>query len=140
MRLSIEDLILMAIASGTLALVITRSSLTKSMRHSMIGAPLKLDELFNCPWCMGFWTALPAAIASGGAVGAILVNWLIITGLSGLYMGFMMKLWLFREDELEDMRELLRETRDALALAATGRIILTPEQQAAAHDHSIGGE
>jgi hypothetical protein len=113
-RGGIEDLCLMAVASGTLALVITRSSLTKSMRHAMIGAPLKLDELFNCPWCMGFWTALPAAIAIGGPVGAIIINWLIITGLSGLYMGFMMKLWLFREDELEEMRELLREAKNEI--------------------------
>lgn len=112
--LRIEDLCLLAIASGTLSLVITRSVLTKSMRHAMIGAPLKLDELFNCPWCMGFWTALPAAIAIDGPFGFILTNWLIITGLSGLYMGTMMKLWLFREDELEDMRELLRRAKQEL--------------------------
>lgn len=114
-RLDIGELCLLAISSGVLALVITRSSLTKSMRHAMIGLPPKLlGELFNCPWCMGFWTALPVALALGGPIGVIAVNWLIITGLSGLYMGLMLKLWLFREDELEDMRELLIEARDAI--------------------------
>ena len=63
MRIGVEDLLLMAVASGTLALVITRSSLTKSMRHAMIGAPLKLDELFNCPWCMGVCMGGGAGVA-----------------------------------------------------------------------------
>jgi len=113
--LRIEDFLLLAVASGTISLVLTRSHLTKSLRHRFIDAPFMLGELINCPFCMAFWTSLLFTVeVDSNGLHFWPVRWLIITGLSGLYMGFMMKLWLFREDELEEMRELIRMARDTM--------------------------
>lgn len=105
---------LMAVASGTIALMLTASHLTRPMRHEFLDAPFMLGELINCPYCMAFWTALPAAVAYSNGVVVGFLNWLIITGLSHLFIGAVQRLFLFRESENEELRELLREARETI--------------------------
>jgi len=106
-------LCLMAVASGTVALMLTASHLTQKLRHDYIGLPFMLGELINCPYCMAFWTAMPPAAALGGG-GAMLINWLIITGLSHLFIGVTQRLFLFRESENEELREKLRAAQSVI--------------------------
>lgn len=116
------DLCLLAIASGMMSLVITRSHLTKSLRHWLLDVRfLMIGELVNCPFCMAFWTSLPLTLViDSGGLHFWPIHWLVITGLACLFMGVLLKLWLFREDELESMRELLREARDTIAVSNQG--------------------
>lgn len=105
---------LMGIAVGTATLAVTYSHLTKPVRHAMIDAPFMLGELFSCPFCFSFWAALPAAYALGGNIGVMVMNWLIVTGLSCLFIGILLKLFLFREGENEELREIVREQREVI--------------------------
>lgn len=107
------SLCLMAVAAGTVAMAITMSHITAPLRYAYIDAPFMIGELINCAYCMAFWTAIPPAIAYGGGI-AIVVNWLIITGLSHLFIGILLRLFLFREKENEDLRELVREARETI--------------------------
>lgn len=117
-----EDLVLFGIASGIVSMVITRSHLTKGLRRRLMDVRfLMIGELVNCPFCMAFWTSLlfTMKINSEG-LHFWPVSWLVVTGLACLFMGILLKLWLFHEDELEDMRELLREARDTIAVSNQG--------------------
>ena len=112
----LQDLCMMGIASGIISLVLTRSHLTKGLRHWLLDVRfLMIGELANCPFCMAFWTSLlfTLKIDSEG-LHFWPISWLVITGLACLFMGVLLKLWLFHESELEDMRELLREARDTM--------------------------
>lgn len=109
----IIDLWLLSIAVGTVTLVLTYSHLTKSIRHEILDWPW-IGELASCPFCMSFWVAMPASFYLGGNFVPIIFNWLIITGLSCLFIGILLKLFLFREKENEDLRELLRESRETI--------------------------
>ena len=120
----LQDLCLLAIASGTVSLVLTRSHLTKGLRHWLMDVRfLMIGELVNCPFCMAFWTSLPLSFEFDSTLIDGLhfypLRWLIITGLACLFMGVLLKLWLFHEAELEDMRELLREARDEITRLGT---------------------
>jgi len=105
---------LMAVACGTMATTITYSHITKPLRHAMIDAPFMLGELFSCPYCMAHWTALPAALALGGPWGNILISWMVLTGLSSLFIGVLLRLFLFREAENEELRETIREMKETV--------------------------
>lgn len=108
------DMAMMAVASGTLSLLITYSHITKPLRHHFVDAPYMVGELVNCPYCMAHWTSIPAAFALGGNIGVMAMNWLIITGLSCLFIGILLKLFLFREGENEELREIVREQREVI--------------------------
>lgn len=109
------DVLLLSVASGTLALTLTYSSITKPLRHRFIGVPM-LGELINCPFCMAFWTSALFTIKfDSGGIRFGIVQWLIITGLSLLFIGILLELFLFREAENEELRELLRKSRDVIS-------------------------
>lgn len=107
------DVLLLSVASGTLALTLTYSSITKPLRHRFMGVPM-LGELINCPYCMAHWTAMPFAYALSSGFWMTLLNLLIITGLSSLFIGILLKLFLFREAENEELRVMLREAREVI--------------------------
>lgn len=104
----------MAIASGTVALMLTASHLTKPWRHEWLEAPFMLGELINCAYCMAFWTAIPAAVAYSQTLSTGILNWLVITGLSHIFIGIVQRLFLFREIEAKELRELLQEARETI--------------------------
>lgn len=115
-NITILDLCVLALATSVASVTLTRSSLTKSLRRRLV--PGLIRELWHCPYCMAHWIApLLCAFGLRGA-GLSLVNAAIailaVIGLSALFMGLLMRLWLFQEGELEEMRELLNEARDEL--------------------------
>jgi len=109
-------LCLMAIASGTLALVLTASQITRPLRHQFIDAPYMLGELINCPYCMAFWTGLPLNKGFWVSYSGLnsIVSYFAIVGLSHLFIGIVLRLFLFRESENEELREMLRESRETI--------------------------
>lgn len=111
----LTDLILLSVASGTLALTLTCSHITKALRHRFIDAPFMIGELINCPYCMAHWTALPFVFTLDPLnVPIFIIEWLTITGLSSLFVGVLLKLFLFREGENEDLRETVREMKETI--------------------------
>lgn len=108
------NLCLMAVGSGTIALMLTASHLTQPWRHEFIDAPYMLGELINCPYCMAFWTALFPAVALSPSVSLGIINWLTITGLSHIFIGIVQRLFLFRESENEELRTTIREMGETI--------------------------
>ena len=115
------DLLLIAVASGTLSLTLTASHITKTLRHEYLDAPYMMGELINCPYCMAHWTALiaawwytPVVAWDSYTLAQFVVNWLTITGLSVIYIGIAQRLLLFRESENEELREIIREARETI--------------------------
>lgn len=109
------DLIMLSIVAGTIATTITHTPLTRPIRHRMIGWPLMLGELASCPYCMGHWIALVLSAYVGGTVEAVLLNAAVITGGAAIFSGILLKLTLFREDELEELRDLIAEAKEELS-------------------------
>lgn len=106
----VMDFVLLAVASGTLALTLTYSHITKSLRHRFMNAPFMMGELINCPYCMAHWTAVPFVwLLDPLNIAIFIIEWLIVTGLSCLFIGILLRLFLFRESENEELRERLRE-------------------------------
>lgn len=110
----VQDLTLLSVACGVMSLTLTYTPLTAPIRHKMIGWPLMLGELANCPYCMAHWIALGLAVWIGGNLVTILFHAAIITGGGALFVGILLRLFLFREKENEDLRELIRQSRDVL--------------------------
>lgn len=108
------QLTLLAVASGAISLTLTASHLTKRWRHEWLDAPYLMGELINCPYCMGHWTAVPFALYVGQTFADVVLSYWIIVGLSALFMGAAQRLFLFRESENEELRELLREARETV--------------------------
>jgi len=64
---------------------------------------------------MAHWIALMASwMLIGGNLMQVLVNALILTGGAALYCGILLRLFLFRESENEDLRELIAECKQEL--------------------------
>lgn len=106
------DLIFLAVAVGTVTLTLSRSQLTKGIRHRMIALPYMLGELINCPYCLAHWVAGVAALPISDGFMSWLVTTFVLTGLSVLFMGVVQKLWMMQETELENLRELLNEAME----------------------------
>lgn len=113
------DLVLLSVATGVVSLTLTYTPLTHPIRHKMIGWPLMLGELANCPYCMAHWIALGLSVWNGGNLVTILLNAAVITGGAALFCGILLRLFLFREGELQEMRGLLKAaSHDFCALQA----------------------
>ncbi len=111
----VATLCLMAVASGTIALMLTVSHLTQPLRLKYIDAPYMLGELINCPYCMAFWTGLPFVTAFHFEhLSGVITSYLVVVGLSHVFMGVVQRLFLFRESENEELRQKLREAREAI--------------------------
>jgi hypothetical protein len=39
-----------------------------------------LGKLFSCPYCVGFWLAIPAALVPAGNIKSFIILWLAIAG------------------------------------------------------------
>lgn len=39
-----------------------------------------LGKLFACPYCMGLWLAIPAALVASGSINSFIILWLAIAG------------------------------------------------------------
>ena len=110
----IADLMVCAVASGTVALTLTASHITKPWRHRYMAAPYMLGELINCPYCMAHWTAVPFAMWLTRPGLMFFIVWFAIVGLSAIFIGVVQRLFLFRESENEELRELIRKAAEAL--------------------------
>jgi hypothetical protein len=106
------ELGMLAVATGTLSVAITNSHLTRSLRLRYLDAPYMLGELINCSFCIGFWISLVLSIINYGHLDVL--AWLTTWGLGALWSGVLLKLYLFRESENEDLRELVRELKDVV--------------------------
>lgn len=107
---SLTDLALLSVAAGVVSLTLTHTPLTRPIRYKMIGWPFMLGELANCPYCMAHWIALGLSVWIGGNLVTILLNAAVITGGAALFCGILLRLFLFQQDELEKMRDLLKES------------------------------
>lgn len=108
------DLVLYAFGTTAVAITVTRSQITKPIRDRYFDAPFMLGDLLHCPFCMAWWIALGFSLLFPGGWLPVLVHTCVITGLSVLIIGLILKTWGWQESELERMRELLREAHRAL--------------------------
>jgi Protein of unknown function (DUF1360) len=112
------DLLMLSVGVAVITVTLTRSHLTKTLRHRFIDAPFMIGELINCPYCMAHWVSLGASMLLGGGMVTVLVNAAILTGLACGYIGVLMRLWFMQETELENLRELLLEAQAELSKRA----------------------
>lgn len=108
------DLVFLAFAVAVVSVTLTRSHLTKALRMKYLYAPYMLGELINCPYCMAHWVSLGFSIWLGGGFQTVLVNALVMCGVAAIVIGLMLKLWLWTETEIEELREVLREAQTVL--------------------------
>lgn len=118
--LFLQDFVLLSVACGVVSLTLTYTPLTRPIRHKLIGAPLMLGELASCPYCMAHWIALLLAFWIGGNLVHILFHAAVITGGAALFCGILLRLFLFREGELQEMRMLVIEAKNALSAQQDG--------------------
>lgn len=111
--LKTEVLGLLGVGAAVVALTLTRSQVTKPIRHALLGKPFMIGELANCPYCMCHWTGFAFALFSQpNSLIWYVINGCIITGLAVMIAGVIIKLWPLSELELEEMRQLLSEATD----------------------------
>lgn len=112
MSAALIELGMLAVATGTISVAITNSHLTRSLRMRYLDAPFMLGELINCSFCMSFWIA---AVLTSILYGYLsFMGWMTVWGLGALWSGILLRLYLFREAENEDLRELVREMKDTV--------------------------
>ena len=107
------ELGMLAVATGTISVAITNSHLTRSLRMRHLDAPFMLGELINCSFCMGFWISGALCWLEYGSLHAW--PWLTVWGLGALWSGILLRLYLFRESENEELRELVREMKETVS-------------------------
>ena len=78
----------------------------------MLDVPV-FGELVNCGFCMGFWVSLLLTTIHYGYVD--IMAWLTVWGLGALWSGILLRLYLFREAENEELRELVREMKETVS-------------------------
>lgn len=114
--LNTETLGLLGVGAAVVALTLTRSQVTKLIRHALLGKPLMIGELANCPYCMCHWTGFAFAFFSQpNSFIWYVINGCIITGLAVIMAGVMIRFWPLNELELEEMRQLLNEAQVAIS-------------------------
>lgn len=111
MTYPITDIGMLAIATGTVSVALANSHLTKPVRLRILDYPL-IGELANCSFCLGFWIALALTFIHYGAIA--IMQWMTVWGLGALWSGILLKLYLFRESENEELRELVRELKETV--------------------------
>jgi len=99
---------MMAVATGTLSVAITNAHISRPLRLKLVDAPLMLGELINCSFCMGFW------ISMGLMIHISVLGWLVVWGLGAAWSGILLRLFLFRESENEELRDVIREMRQTV--------------------------
>lgn len=83
------EIIFAGIASGVLALTITKSTLFSKFR-SFFKEDSFLGELFSCLYCMSHWTSLLFLFLGG--VTFSFVNWFVIVFIALVAAGIILKL------------------------------------------------
>ena len=106
------ELGMLAVATGTISVAVTNSRLTRSLRLRYLDAPFMLGELINCGFCLSFWISLGFFMLPGSSIS--IAEWMTVWGLGALWSGILLRLYLFRESENEDLRELIREMKDTV--------------------------
>lgn len=119
MTADLEHLALLSVIAGVVSLTLTYTPLTRPIRHKMIGWPLMLGELASCPYCMAHWIALGLSWGIiGGNLMTVLLNAAVITGGAALFCGILLRLFLFREGELEELRRLIGQAKEHVKAAS----------------------
>ena len=107
---------LLGIGAALAALTLTRSTLTQKLRAKWIGHGL-LGEMINCPYCMAHWMGTIFSLdkhLSKPNFDAYLVDACIVIGIAVIFVGIMLKLWLYQEAELDRYRQLISEMTSKL--------------------------
>ena len=107
---------LLGMGAALAALTLTRSTLTQKLRAKWIGHGL-LGEMLNCPYCMAHWTGIIFSLdkhLSKANFDAYIVDACIVTGMAVIFVGIILKLWLYQEAELDKYRQLISEMTSKL--------------------------
>jgi len=107
---------LLGIGAALAALTLTRSTLTQKFRAKWVGRSW-VGEMINCPYCMAHWTGSIFSLdkhLSKPNFDAYLVDACIVTGMAVIFVGIMLKLWLYQEAELDRYRQLISEMTSKL--------------------------
>ncbi len=104
------DLIALSVGAALVAVTLTRSTITRSVRQKLSGIPL-IGDLAACPYCMAHWTGFFFAIYHGGTWLEVLVNACIIIGLACGYAGLLSRLWHFEDNRIAELEDMLNEAR-----------------------------
>lgn len=111
------DLVFLSLVAGVAAVTLSRSKLTKSIRHRLIGTPFMIGDLVNCPFCMTHWTSMAIAIIFySNSILEFIINSGILIAISALFIGILERIWFMQENEVADLQDLLSEARQALQI------------------------
>lgn len=102
---------MLAIATGTISVALANSHLTRQLRLRYLDAPV-IGELINCSFCLGFWIAAVLSCIHYGYLS--FMGWMTVWGLGAMWSGILLKLYLFRESENEDLRGTIREMQETI--------------------------
>ncbi len=102
-------IILIALATASMTLTISRSKAFSWFRNSFIGNA-KIRELVRCHYCLGHWVALwwllisPSvrvmAVTTSGPVYNFLVNWFAVVAIASFMMGLILLVVPMRGDDV----------------------------------------
>lgn len=109
--MSLVDLCMLAVASGTISVALSNSHLTRSVRLHLVDIPI-VGELASCSFCLGFWVSLIFSSIHYGEIA--IMQWMTVWGLGSLFSGILLKFYLFREAENEDLRDTIREMSEVI--------------------------
>ncbi len=114
LRIDLVSIFYLSLVVGIVSITLTRSHLTKTIRHKMIDLPFMIGELINCPYCVAHWFAAIFALLISDTI----LEWFLVSAgivaVAALFMGIVQRLWFMQESELENLRDLLRETAKRL--------------------------
>lgn len=87
------EIIYLSIAAAVITLTITRGSIFQRPRKWLKEYLPTLGALFSCPYCLTHWVCFCFAGTIIGSVHHSLVMWLVMVGISTVFMGIIWFFW-----------------------------------------------
>lgn len=98
LKLNLIEILLLGIASGVISLTVTKAVIFKSTRDWLESKSEFFGDLVTCPYCFGHWSAAflftwyYLSIVTVIGFLPFLVYWLVITFISSICTGIMLKI------------------------------------------------
>lgn len=97
---TIQQIVVMALAVGTVSMTITKANIFEWLRNWIETKNDFLADLFSCPYCMSHWIALglmflyrPLILDTGNQWPDLFVSWFALVGLGSLVSGAILRIF-----------------------------------------------